>query len=311
MKKSTNFLIKLIISIFILVFIINKLDFNQIFEIKINWFFFLICMILGSLNIFICTFRWWYLNNKIYDIKTPFFMLFKLYLIGVFFNLFLPSSIGGDTIKSYNIYKYSNKKLSAIHAIFFDRLLGLIILSIFAIVGLTYILFFSNLIINSIEILLTFSIIILGFTLFLPFIGDFPIFSKLLFFKKLKEFFLYSEIIIKNKKKLLVPILMTFLFQFSCIIVSFIMSKAVGMNVNFIFFMAFIPISTIIILIPITFAGMGLREVSFVFLFSLIGVKAEEIILVPLLVFSINVILGLLGGVFYIKEDFKNIPKNN
>ncbi len=48
-----------------------------------------------------------------------------LTFIGMFFNNFLPTSIGGDLVKAYYATKRSEKKLESFSAVFLDRLFGL------------------------------------------------------------------------------------------------------------------------------------------------------------------------------------------
>src|SRR5690606_27456935 len=55
---------------------------------------------------------------------------FKLYLLGLFYNLFLPGGVGGDGYKIYFLRrKFNTKGRRLLTAVFFDRLSGLWALS--------------------------------------------------------------------------------------------------------------------------------------------------------------------------------------
>lgn len=59
-----------------------------------------------------------------------------LAILGLFFNLFLPSALGGDVAKIYYAYKHSGKKIESATAILVDRLMGLFAISLIAILAI-------------------------------------------------------------------------------------------------------------------------------------------------------------------------------
>ncbi len=72
-----------------------------------------------------CSFRW-YLLIKAQGIHVTFRGTFELMMIGTFFNLFMPGSVGGDLIKGWYIAKEQpKKKTRAVFTVLFDRALGL------------------------------------------------------------------------------------------------------------------------------------------------------------------------------------------
>src|SRR5438477_12914109 len=65
---------------------------------------------------------------KVQGIRLTFPRLSGLFLIGMFYNQFLPGGTGGDIIKSYLLLKETDKKAGALLAVVFDRLIGLVAL---------------------------------------------------------------------------------------------------------------------------------------------------------------------------------------
>lgn len=59
-----------------------------------------------------------------------------LIFIGVFFNLFLPSAVGGDVAKAYYAYQFSGKKMQSMTSVLLDRLLGFVTLILMALAGI-------------------------------------------------------------------------------------------------------------------------------------------------------------------------------
>lgn len=61
-----------------------------------------------------------------------------LCVVGLFFNLFLPSAVGGDVAKIYYAYKYSGKKIASTTSVILDRLLGLIAIMMIAMTAMFF-----------------------------------------------------------------------------------------------------------------------------------------------------------------------------
>ena len=68
------------------------------------------------------------------DIPLP--CLFKSYMVAIFFNNLLPSTIGGDVVRIHDTYRMGNNKGGAIAAVFVDRLLGICVLMSFVFLSL-------------------------------------------------------------------------------------------------------------------------------------------------------------------------------
>jgi uncharacterized protein (TIRG00374 family) len=63
---------------------------------------------------------------------------------------------------------------------------------------------------------------------------------------------------------------------------------------------------TIIQLIPISIAGLGIREASYAVLLNDYGISPEQAISFSLTTFAVFVIVGLLGGVFELSDIYRN-----
>src|SRR5438552_15300985 len=85
--------------------------------------------ILGYVIVEIAAAFRWHVLLKVQGIHLSFWRLSGLFLIGMFYNQFLPGGTGGDIIKSYYLLKETlDKKAGALLAVVFDRLIGLVAL---------------------------------------------------------------------------------------------------------------------------------------------------------------------------------------
>ncbi len=97
----------------------------------------------GSLAIFmvgqvIVGFRWWLLLRS-QGIHIEFLAAVKLHYLGLFYNNFMPSSVGGDLVRAWYVTKHSKRRFEAALSVFVDRGIGLA--STFVIAGFFYALF--------------------------------------------------------------------------------------------------------------------------------------------------------------------------
>src|ERR1700736_2963772 len=70
----------------------------------------------------------WQILLRVQKIRLNFPRLSGLFLIGMFYNQFLPGGTGGDIIKSYLLLKETDRKAGALLAGGFDRFIGLVAL---------------------------------------------------------------------------------------------------------------------------------------------------------------------------------------
>lgn len=87
--------------------------------------------------------------------------------------------------------------------------------------------------------------------------------------------------------------------QANGIIVAYLLSHAIGLDIDFVTFLIFIPVISAITKIPVTIGGVGLREGSFAFFFSYAGVATGESVALSLLVFANILIITAIGGIIF------------
>lgn len=316
MKKR---LFRLLISFAILFIVIYNTHFNfsSVFT-SIKKPFYLIYAITIPLLIspYISNNRW-----KIFlsaqGINESFFSLVKINFVSIFLGILLPSTTGFDAIRIYIIEKRNNQKPGNGGAsVIMERMLGFYILSIIGIVGSLYAIkhgmsktiLYSILGIN-IFIILVFWII----KNHIFYIKLNILLSKINKYKLYRNYFasLYGSLNSFPLSKILystVPLII--LFQLSNILCGVIILKAFDIDVPFLFNLAFLPLISIISIIPISISGLGLREGGFVYFYGLLGIEANVCFLISLLYYFIIIIIpAIIGFLFYFfgPDQFKSI----
>ena len=128
LKKFNGFFFRIAISVLSLTFVYYSVrgeiveGFSHLKNVLI--FPLLVALIINFLSLAVVTIR----INKILSIQKiylSFSRLYYLWIVSLFFNLFLPSAVGGDIAKAYYIYKDSGKKMASVTSVLIDRFFGL------------------------------------------------------------------------------------------------------------------------------------------------------------------------------------------
>jgi uncharacterized membrane protein YbhN (UPF0104 family) len=110
----------------------------------------------------------------------------------------------------------------------------------------------------------------------------------------------------KTKKRLLATgLLLSMLIQLSCIAGTYLISIAVGLTVPAIYFFIFVPVINAVSAIPVTLAGLGVREAGFAALFGMfftrLGVTSDQAVSISILTFAAMLLVNIIGGVEYVR----------
>ena len=250
----------------------------------------------------------WHVLLKVQCIHLSFWRLSGLFLIGMFYNQFLPGGTGGDIIKSYYLLKETpDKKAGALLAVLFDRIIGLVALIVISgtLIGLRYDflsqttetrqLLWILLVVLGVSIagLLT-TFIITGFKLFHSLPLRFPGREKLIEISA--SYHLYA----RHWRATLVAFGSSIVAHLATFATFLSVAYSLRANVKILDFFAIMPIERTISAMPISFAGIGWREkVLQIMLNGICGVPEATAILIGSLSFLIVLICCLPGAVVY------------
>jgi uncharacterized membrane protein YbhN (UPF0104 family) len=95
--------------------------------------------------------------------------------------------------------------------------------------------------------------------------------------------------------------ILSLIIQSTVIISYYILAAGLRMSIPFGYFFLLIPLTTAVAMLPISLAGLGIREGAFVFLFTKVGATQAEALSLSLLWFFISVFINLIGGIEYIR----------
>lgn len=279
-------LLKIAISLLLVYFVFTKVDFGEVWGIlqKSHPGYIGLALLFFIVSKVVSAFRLNLYFHQLGVLLTQKSNL-KLYLLGMFYNLFLPGGIGGDAYKGYLIRKnFEVRTKKVVSVLLLDRLSGLLLLFIYACLlamGLKDRLLSDYRILFAVGIVLSVLVFWVLNTRFFGYV--FPVFWKS---------FGYSALVQGLQ-----------LVSLYCILC------ALSVENNILAYLFVFLISSIVSVVPLTIGGIGSREVTFYYGAIWLGLNQDTSIGISMTFFLITAFVSLLGIYFHFKKpglDIKN-----
>jgi uncharacterized protein (TIRG00374 family) len=226
--------------------------------------------------------------------------LFGSYLIGLFFNNFLPSNIGGDVVRVHDVGRITGRPAVAAASVIGERLLAGLALALTAAGALLFNATASRQVGGSVALVL----------------AVFAGLSALVASSRVRARagrlvpWLRGSVVGRvaghmgeafgDRQAVAKVLALSFAFQAVVVLVGWTTLLAVGAPVTLAACFAFIPIISALQLVPISLNGLGVREGAYVFFFGTIGVAAGQAVAASLLFGLVVTAVSLAGGVLFV-----------
>lgn len=271
---------------------------------KLNWLPFLFGFLLFFLGVPVRAYRWGSLVWSL-GVAVGWWRLVSLYFVGSFFNMILPTGVGGDAVKMYELSRDDHKVAEAISSVLIDRFLGLFVLFAMAllalVVGQELVPIEVRFVIALIFLLSVVAVVLLFQRTWIESVGKKLRLDRLLGrFKILKD--LYQSLHVYSKPALLRASAASMVFNLMLIVGYYFLGVAVGIDLALWYYFLFVPVISAVLLIP-SVGGFGIREGTTVLLFSQVGVSDAQSLALALVYDFTLLAIGLFGAIVYIVES--------
>ncbi|MBU1164131.1 flippase-like domain-containing protein [Patescibacteria group bacterium] len=310
MKRVINIkkLIKIVGLFLFIVIIIKKIDFEKFYQtvISLNIAILVLASLIAQLPIFIKINRWKYILNKL-NIRESYYKITKIWFISLLLGVVTPLNIGDVFGKVAFLKHHDNKISTPLISIIIDRLSDIFVLLILAIIGIVLFIPFHKIITLTIAFALLVSMILVFLMIRINFFKK--IFKKTFLIivpkklqknseKNLKE--LYTTLVQMKVNDFLTIFGLTIIALFFRLLFLSTIAYILGITqIPYFYLILIYAISVFVMMIPITIAGFGTRELSMLALFSLFSVSSETAIVFSLLMFFVSLIPTLLIGFYF------------
>ncbi len=308
-RKQIGLLLRIAVSVIGIGLVVLSVNIEEAVNslLSVNPAGFILAVVIFQLGIVIRAARWWVLLRP-HAIQLPFWKLVRLYYVGMFFNLFLPTGFGGDVVRAAELGTEVDPATSAATVVL-DRMLGLMALFAIAlgatpfVAGMvpTQLLYVTSIV--SLAGLVAGLMVLHGQAFaFVLRLGS-RTFSGLPFVDKvlsaLTKFNDAISLVGKDYKAIAQAFAISAVFNVSLILIHIILANALGLDVTWVAFIVVVPLTSILLLVP-SIAGIGVRESGLVYMLDLFTDDLEKGAALGIAVLLQNVIGGLLGWVWYI-----------
>jgi len=301
-KERWLFFFKLIFSLIIFIYVVQKYEIKKEFFSVFNFdkyiiFYVIICPVsLSLINSFIQYFGFEKLSMPLSIQK-----ILKSNYSAPFFGVLLPSTIGADAYLTYSYGKNSKNYSKVISNLLIARILGFVVFAfLFILLNLKtkFIViesFFDDGI-NLTKSLTLLFVVTLVIIISLLLIYRFQIFI-LDKFRRIKSNLL---VLIRPDSKLIFMIVLTVFWYFISVGIRYLVTIRVGIHLNPLLIITLIISINFILMLPLTILGIGIRELSYVGLFALFGIKAEQALILAATDLLMNLVAVFFGGAIFI-----------
>ena len=314
-KQVFNFL-KIVISALLLGFIFSTLDLPGFWAVvrQANLWWLLAALTTIMLGVYLRAVRWHILLTAI-GVWVSVTELTAIYFVGFLFNNLLPSGLGGDAIRMAELNRHTEHGFDAVTSVVVDRFLGLSSLQAIALVALLFDWGAVPPALAYFTVLMFGGGLVVGYLLINQALYQ-QLQARIGLFRRMTEVRLIDNLFASFQRYPLWAIgkayLVSLLFNVSLIFTNVFVGQALGAQASLVQYAVFVPITSLVLLIPISFAGLGVREETYRQLFSQVGVPAEIAVAMSLLYYVLgNVCTGLVGGIIFFMRSARDMAASN
>ncbi len=296
--------IKFIIGFALLGILISNSKFNEIFEVfkHINTGLCALSLPLYIFNTYSSSYRWWLLIPE-----SNYFMLLRSNFMLAYYMVFVPGQLVSEGIKGARLVAAGHKAHSIFSSIFIDKLVAFIALMLIGLTGLLTTQHHSlaiNSLITVLGLILALLLLILIFgskTFFiLEWLGHLPLMASIPAINKslvvIEEYFAeYSMILKQRRTNVIKALLVSLVFQGSCILINYVIGLSLGIHISFLDWAWITAILAVVLLLPISIGGIGVREGGLAAMFGLMHLPVEQALSFSFAIYAFTFVSALIG----------------
>jgi uncharacterized membrane protein YbhN (UPF0104 family) len=229
--------------------------------------------------------------------RRPVGQFVALYYVGMFFNLVLPTSVGGDVVRAWYLDGGSRRRLNAFVSVLAERGSGLAVLVLLACAGvLLSPRPLPGWVAGGVWVAAGGALVGLA---------ALPLLLRLTTrFDRIHRLAEAARLYLADGRLLVVTTLLSVVVQAANVLLVWMVGSAIGAPVPGSYYWVLVPLVTLLTLLPVSLNGMGVREGATVLLLAPLGVSSGTAVSLALLWFAAMALTSLFGAPFYLLGQF-------
>lgn len=306
LKDRLSAALKVIVSVALIAFLFSRVELERVGRAiaSANYLYLALALALYFAAITVGCFKWQILLAA-QGIEVSLNRLLSYTFVGLFFGNFLPTNVGGDLVRGYDLARHIRGGAEAAISVLVDRLVGLIAfmsMALFMAIIASFVADQAGLQRVAIAAAAALAIFAGGFALILSHRLRAKV--ELLFRLPLLSTFapLYGRLsrALQAYRHSYSALVRAFFISASVLIitgfVNHLIAEALGGGIPLLYIFLFNPLIAFVLLVPISVGGIGLNQSAYVFFFSLIGVPEVKSLSLSLIMQVIILVSSLPGG---------------
>jgi uncharacterized protein (TIRG00374 family) len=272
-----------------------------------HWGPILIAMLLVLADRTLMAYRWVALLFAIQpESRRAFTAVMRIFFVSTFVGTFLPASVGGDAVRSYQVTKLNIRGGDAVASVFMDRMLGVASILILAVAGLVIVRDLATSRIVVAALLVTAALC--GVTVLLIFSErTATLLATLLAAIPIAAVHRIGSRIIESVRKyaghpgpLIKVLACSVAVQILRIVQAYYLGRGLGVAADLPAYFAYVPLILLVMLLPVTVSGLGTSQAAFVWFFGQAGVPAASAFALSVMFVALNVVGNIPGALLYL-----------
>jgi glycosyltransferase 2 family protein len=302
--------LKAFTSIGLLVLVLTQIDFTQIWSrlqhLSLPFVLFALLYYTGC--------QWmscvrWHIVLRATGHLVPIRKLFSTYFAGMFISIFMPGSFGGDVYRVYRTSKQTQDSEVALASVFLERFSGIAAVFALALIGLPP----AFQIVGGWDIIVLFlicaSVISIAFFLivspkllmwFGPWLEKIKLGNLAV---RIAKFQIIVRKFIRHRQVFALAIGISIVIQLAIIYYQYLLAQQLQIPISYIHLLVFTPISIVVILLPISLGGLGVQEGLWAYLFTRVGLTAEQAVTLSLTFTMLGWLLSIPGSLVILSDS--------
>lgn len=321
MRHKLVTVLKIVVSLGLIAYLLSRVGLSQVVEAmrsaSTNYPYLLIALVLYFGAIVVGSVKWQILLNA-QGMEVPLGNLLSYTFVGLFFGNFLPTNVGGDLVRGYDLARDTRLPAEAAISVLVDRMVGLIAFVFVAVV-------MALLVVYSAGQAALWEVVLLAVIAFMGLCGGFALMLSDRLRAQVRRLFdttllsslapLYDRLsaALSAYRRSYGPLAQAFFISILVLsigsVVNYLIALALGGGISILHIFLFTPLITFVLLIPISIGGIGLNQSAYVFFFNLVGVPEQKSLAISLIMQAIIIVASLPGGVLWWRKRSVRLPE--
>lgn len=312
MKRWLNLTLKFALSALLIGFLFNTVDLGKALSqlVEVDLWYLLLATLVMLTQVPLSAYRWKSVMEA-QDAALSFLKTFQIVFIGTFFNQTLPSSVGGDAVRIYRVFKAGLTLPKAVNGVMLDRLATVLGLLLVVVVFQPFFIERTDGAVSGwlFPILTVAGITGTGFLMFLDCLPQ--NFRRWRIVRGLAHLATDTRLVFLHPRYMPQVIFWSVIGHINMSLSTWLLGLSLGLGdqLSLLDCMVLIPPVLLIATLPISIAGWGVREGVMVAALGYIGVSAENALVLSILFGLVVVATALPGGLIWLASSDHHVPQ--